>query len=980
MQIEFEIDGMRLTRTSDAYVTEGSKNFVQLLFTFSDDWDGIDKYALFARDNKTYEVAIVDGKCIVPYECARTSGQFQLTVVGKANAGDVIATTSDKAVRVSSNEFEENPTGSETRLTNTFLVDTLASVKDYADKAKEYADKAASAEIEIDKAVESAQNAATSEKAAKGYADKAKEYSESVNVFIPSVDADGVMTWTNKAGLANPAPVSVKGERGEKGEQGVKGDTGTKGERGEQGPQGLQGPQGAKGDKGDAFTYADFTQEQLAALKGPKGDKGDAGAKGDTGAAASIKIGTVTTGAAGSNASVTNSGTASNVVLDFTLPRGEDGADGGIVVDTAMSATSTNPVQNKVIKAALDGKVNKTDKIYEANLEWGGRNIADGYSPTDAGMIAELGANRFEFGNIAGVAVEYSEDAGATWSKYLVEDSTLTHLFSTADRYIYAGGEKSRLPSVNDMLRVTIDTDVFQTYTALNKFALYVSTDGAKGCYCTIDAALESSPTVFEVFADKVPINGWSGYNIINIPVMETYGNQPTRQYGLIRFTFGCTSAPTNPDYKGLAILKIMGFGGAGWNTPSNMARNGHLYKYNYLQEALFPAAVTAPNFSGKVNGFDVKASVPANAKFTDTVYTHPTTHPASMITGLSTVATSGSYNDLTDKPNIPASAIVDSELSATSVNPVQNKVINAALSNKADNSVLSTYLPLTGGTLTGGITASNFQTGTGATSYFQCRKFRGEGDANSYYHAIDFGYSGHDSVDFYEYDPNWNFYKCLTGTKSGAVLVGNINGNGWNGGAQLTGAPTAPTAAVGTNTTQIATTAFVHSAIPTNVSSFTNDAGYIKSVNNTKPDSNGNVTITVSGGGGVSTSESNTWTGKQTFQKMKFNFESYNAPRISGATDNPSSSVAVYNVQGNFTLDMSTLAGLLSNGDATVFTAYITANGSYTLSITNAGTLKYAGSATDLAITANGLLLNIMLIKSSSGVLSSVAQASTLS
>ena len=283
MQIEFEIDGMRLTRTSDAYVTEGSKNFVQLLFTFSDDWNGIDKYALFARDNKTYEVAIVDGKCIVPYECARTSGQFQLTVVGKETAGDVIATTSDKAVRVSSNEFEENPTGSETRLTNTFLVDTLASVKDYADKAKEYADKAASVGVEIDKAVESAQNAATSEKNAKGYADKAKEYSESVNVFVPSVDTDGVMTWTNKAGLANPAPVNVKGERGEKGEQGVKGDTGAKGERGEQGPQGLQGLRGEKGDKGDAFKYTDFTATQLAALKGPKGDTGNTGPQGERG-------------------------------------------------------------------------------------------------------------------------------------------------------------------------------------------------------------------------------------------------------------------------------------------------------------------------------------------------------------------------------------------------------------------------------------------------------------------------------------------------------------------------------------------------------------------------------------------------------------------------------------------------------------------------------------------------------------------------
>ena len=153
-----------------------------------------------------------------------------------------------------------------------------------------------------------------------------------------------------------------------------------------------------------------------------------------------------------------------------------------------------------------------------------------------------------------------------------------------------------------------------------------------------------------------------------------------------------------------------------------------------------------------------------------------------------------------------------------------------------------------------------------------------------------------------------------------------------------------------------------------------------VRSVNNIAADENGNVSIDVSGGGGVSTSESNTWTGKQTFQKMKFNFESYNAPRISGTVDNPSSSVAVYNVQGNFTLDMSVLAGLLSNSDATLFTAYITANGAYTLSITNAGTLKYVGNASDLAITVNGLLLNILLIKSSSGDLSSVVQASALS
>lgn len=90
----------------------------------------------------------------------------------------------------------------------------------------------------------------------------------------------------------------------------------------------------------------------------------------------------------------------------------------------------------------------------------------------------------------------------------------------------------------------------------------------------------------------------------------------------------------------------------------------------------------TAVN-AAKVNNLTVETAVPKNAKFTDTVYTHPSTHPASMITGLASVATSGSYNDLSDKPTIPAASTVDSELSSTSTNPVQNKVIKAALDGK---------------------------------------------------------------------------------------------------------------------------------------------------------------------------------------------------------------------------------------------------------------------------------------------------------
>ena len=157
------------------------------------------------------------------------------------------------------------------------------------------------------------------------------------------------------------------------------------------------------------------------------------------------------------------------------------------------------------------------------------------------------------------------------------------------------------------------------------------------------------------------------------------------------------------------------------------------------------------------------------------------------------------------------------------------------------------------------------------------------------------------------------------------------------------------------------------------------NGRAYVKSVNNITPDSNGNVNVN-SSSSGVSTSTQNTWTAQQNFQRLKFNFESFATSRISGTYDSPATSVATYNVTGALTLDMSTLAGMISNGDASIFTAYIASNGSYALSITNAGTLKYAGSAADLAITASGLLLNIFLTKNTSGVVTSIAQATKLS
>ena len=75
------------------------------------------------------------------------------------------------------------------------------------------------------------------------------------------------------------------------------------------GLKGETGPQGPRGEKGDP------------------GETGSQGEPGQDGAAATITVGSVTTGEPGTNAQVTNSGTTVNAVLDFVIPRGEDGSD-----------------------------------------------------------------------------------------------------------------------------------------------------------------------------------------------------------------------------------------------------------------------------------------------------------------------------------------------------------------------------------------------------------------------------------------------------------------------------------------------------------------------------------------------------------------------------------------------------------------------------------------------------------------------------
>lgn len=140
-------------------------------------------------------------------------------------------------------------------------------------------------------------------------------------------------------------PQGPKGDTGETGPIGPQGPNGEKGDKGDRGEKGDTGPQGETGAKGDAFTYDDFTPEQLESLRGPKGDtgatgeqgaKGDKGDKGDTGAK----------GEPGKDA-----------VIDATLTQEGEAAD----------AKATGEAINQITGDAivLSGKLEKTEKRAE---------------------------------------------------------------------------------------------------------------------------------------------------------------------------------------------------------------------------------------------------------------------------------------------------------------------------------------------------------------------------------------------------------------------------------------------------------------------------------------------------------------------------------------------------------------------------------------------------------------------------------------
>ena len=96
--------------------------------------------------------------------------------------------------------------------------------------------------------------------------------------FTPVVDSRGNISWSNDGGLENPQTVNITGPQGD---TGAKGDTGPRGEKGEAGDAGPKGDKGTTfvpsvdTDANISWSNTDgIANPETVNIKGPKGDKG----------------------------------------------------------------------------------------------------------------------------------------------------------------------------------------------------------------------------------------------------------------------------------------------------------------------------------------------------------------------------------------------------------------------------------------------------------------------------------------------------------------------------------------------------------------------------------------------------------------------------------------------------------------------------------------------------------------------------------
>ena len=491
------------------------------------------------------------------------------------------------------------------------------------------------------------------------------------------------------------------------------------------GPRGLKGEKGDTGDPatvevastttGAAGTSASVVNEGTStnarlAFTIPKGDKGDKGDKGyspvvlttrkdnyveidaqnetftsvakvydgEDGEAATVTVGSTTTGEAGTEASVVNSGTTSAAVLDFTIPKGDKGDTGSAgapgsdgyspiatVSKSGDTATITITDKNGTTTATVsDGQDGATGSPGQAatiavdstsTLPAGSSATVTNVGTSSAARLAfgipkgDTGAAGAD-GDAATIAVGQVETLQPNQSAYVTNVGTSSAAIFNIG--IPKGDKGDAGAGSGDMLASTYDPN--GTVAAAGGIPDYVA--GELPTVNNATLTIQKNGTDVATFTANSSTNTTAN---ISVP---TATSDLSNDSGFIT----SSSLPTK---------------------TSDLTNDGSDGTSTYV-EADDLATVATTGAYTDLSGTPSLATVATSGSYSD--LTNKPTIPAAQVNSdwdsnsgvsqilnkptLATVATSGSYNDLSNKPTIPAAQVNSDWNSNSGVSEILNK------------------------------------------------------------------------------------------------------------------------------------------------------------------------------------------------------------------------------------------------------------------------------------------------------------------
>ena len=273
---------------------------------------------------------------------------------------------------------------------------------------------------------------------------------------------------------------------------------------------------------------------------------------------------------------------------------------------------------------------NTISSVYETRVNWGGEPMSGVVSPIGAAISSEHSANRIAFLNPNAITIEQSDNGGSTWTNPNFSDASKVKLVTTSDGF----GVGSTTPvTTNHRTRITLtaqDGTNGYVYTSPKKLLINVSSAG-HGMTVTIESKTGVSGAAWG-HVGTYTVSGWSGWNEIPL-VLGTFGGaaSQTSNCWQIRLTFANTSVNSSYSTSRSSILGLRLFGDNCWKRTSNMGETGHLYSYDYEQNATFPGSIYSPKavygnpFYGELKG---NADTATKATSADTLTVNNTFNP----------------------------------------------------------------------------------------------------------------------------------------------------------------------------------------------------------------------------------------------------------------------------------------------------------------------------------------------------------------